>query len=332
MKNIANLSNSEQKELFLATAGKMGISEAIVEKDFWVCFMLDHLFNDSKYKDYFVFKGGTSLSKAYHVIHRFSEDIDLILDWRKINFQTEQTWQERSKNQQDIFNKKMNQIAADFYKNEFVPNLNQEIKLKLGMDNLIRVNEFDPMIVEFVYPVNFDDNYLRSYIQLEIGPIAEWLPSHVVSIKPFTSEFYPDLFTQKETFVRTIDVERTFWEKITILHKISNFPENKKLPKRYARHLYDVFCMKNSEVKKLAFEKKELLQKDVIFKQKFYYSKSAHYESATLKNVCLIPNEKTMKELFDDYKETQNMIYNKIPSFEQIIACLKSLEEEIHNL
>ena len=332
MKNIAILSNSEQKELFLATAGKMGISEAIVEKDFWVCFMLNHLFSDSKYKDYFVFKGGTSLSKAYHVIHRFSEDIDLILDWRKINFQTEQTWQERSKNQQDIFNKKMNQIAADFYKNEFVLNLNQELKSKLGMDNLVRVNEFDPMIVEFVYPVNFDDNYLRSYIQLEIGPIAEWLPSHKVSIKPFAAEFYPDLFTQKETFIRTIDVERTFWEKITILHKISNFPEDKKLPQRYARHLYDVFCMANSEVKKLAFEKNELLQKDIIFKQKFYYSKSAHYESATLKDVCLIPNEKTMKELFADYKETQKMIYNEIPSFEQIIDCLKLLQDEIHNL
>ena len=108
MKNIANLSNSEQKELFLATAGKMGISEAIVEKDFWVCFMLDHLFNDSKYKDYFVFKGGTSLSKAYHVIERFSEDIDLILDWRKIIKDDSNPWDERSRTKQDNYNKQIN--------------------------------------------------------------------------------------------------------------------------------------------------------------------------------------------------------------------------------
>ena len=104
------------------------------------------------------------------------------------------------------------------------------------------------------------------------------------------------------------------------------------MPKRYARHLYDVFCTANSDVKKIAFENKELLQKDIIFKQKFYYSKSAHYESATLKDVCLIPNEKIMKELFADYKETQKMIYNEIPSFEQIIDCLKLLQDEIHNL
>lgn len=110
------------------------------------------------------------------------------------------------------------------------------------------------------------------------------------------------------------------------------FSRRKKLPKKYARHLYDVFCMANSDVKKITFEKKELLQKDIIFKQKFYYSKSAHYESATSKDVCLIPNEKIMKELFADYKETQKMIYNEIPSFEQIIDYLKLLQNEIHNL
>ncbi len=332
MKNFAKYLPNEQKEIFLATSAKMKISESIIEKDFWVCFLLDHLFNDSKYKEFFVFKGGTSLSKAYHVINRFSEDIDLILDWRKIDYQTEQAWQDRSKNQQDIFNKKMNNDAAEFYKNEFVPELNKELKSKLGFDNLVRQSEFGPMIIEFIYPAIFSDTYLRSYVQLEIGPVAEWLPSHNVDISPFVAEYYPKLFLQNLTSVRTIDVERTFWEKITILHKISNFPIEKKLPQRYARHLYDVYCMANSNIKQMAFDKKELLEKDVNFKQKFYYTKAAHYETATLKEICLIPNEKIMKELFNDYNETKKMIYNKIPTFEQIIDCLKSLEEEIHNL
>ena len=84
MRNIARLSDNDRRELFRNTADKMGLNDAIVEKDFWVCFMLDHLFHDCQYKKAFVFKGGTSLSKSYHVIERFSEDIDLILDWRKI--------------------------------------------------------------------------------------------------------------------------------------------------------------------------------------------------------------------------------------------------------
>lgn len=93
----------------------------------------------------------------------------------------------------------------------------------------------------------------------------------------------------------TIDVERTFWEKLTILHKIANFPEEKILPVRYARHLYDVYNMGNSWVKESAFKRKELLEKDITFKQKFYYAKSAHYETATLGTIMLVPGERIHK-------------------------------------
>lgn len=81
MRNVAMLSDNDRRELFRNTADKMGLHDAIVEKDFWVCFTLDYLFHRSPWKDSITFKGGTSLSKAFHLISRFSEDIDLILDW-----------------------------------------------------------------------------------------------------------------------------------------------------------------------------------------------------------------------------------------------------------
>ena len=82
MDNIALLSSKDRKELFRQTAVKMSVlSEAAVEKDFWVCWVLKRLF-ESPLKDIIIFKGGTSLSKVFHVIHRFSEDIDLILNWK----------------------------------------------------------------------------------------------------------------------------------------------------------------------------------------------------------------------------------------------------------
>ena len=86
MKNVAILSNDERQELFRNTADKMGLHDAIIEKDFWVCYTLDYLFHRSKWKKCRAFKGGTSLSKAFHLIHRFSEDIDLILDWQVIGY------------------------------------------------------------------------------------------------------------------------------------------------------------------------------------------------------------------------------------------------------
>lgn len=172
MKKIAKLSLKDRAELFQATSIKMGMLPSVVEKDFWVCFMLDHLFNDCQFKNSLVFKGGTSLSKSYHVIERFSKDIDLILDWRKIITKEENPWIQRSKTKQDIFNKQINAEAAQFYKNELVPKLNNELEEKLGEE--------------------------------------DWMPSHVTIISPFVVKEYPDLFIQKETGVFTIDVEQTF--------------------------------------------------------------------------------------------------------------------------
>jgi predicted nucleotidyltransferase component of viral defense system len=294
MKEVAKLQIKDRMELFQATAISMGMQPNVIEKDFWVCFMLDHLFHDCKYKNAFVFKGGTSLSKSYHVIERFSEDIDLILDWRKIMNDEVNPWEERSKTKQDLFNKQINSEAAKFYKEELIPQLNSEMKEKLGD--------------------------------------GEWMPSHETIVTPFAAEKYPDIFSQKDTSVLTIDVERTFWEKLTILHKIANFPEGKPLPARYARHLYDVYNMGNSWVKERAFKRKELLEKDVVFKQKFYYVKGAHYETATLSSIELLPKEAVLNALKEDYQAMRNMIYGNIPEFEEILEFLEKLQEEVHGL
>ena len=332
MNRFLKLSGEEKREVFQAVSLSMGLRPDIVEKDFWVCFMLHHLFHDCKYKDAFVFKGGTSLSKAYHVIERFSEDIDIILDWRKIVSTEEDPWNDRSKTKQDQYNKLVNARAAEFYASDLVPCLNSELEEILGSGQCVAVDENDEMVVNFYYPQLFEVEYLRDKVRLEIGPLAEWLPSHVTDIQSFVSEKYPQLFDRKVTEILTIDVERTFWEKLTILHKMANFPENKNLPPRYARHLYDVYCMTNSPVKEQAFARKELLEKDVIFKQKFYYAKSAHYETATLKEISLIPADHIMDAVKQDYAAMKNMIYGDYPGFETIIEQLKELEMEVHNL
>ena len=112
MKTFAKQSNRDLSDVFNETALIMHLQPNVIEKDFWVCFLIDHIFNDCKYKDAFVFKGGTSLSKVYHVIERFSEDVDLILDWRKIIDDEINPWQERSRSKQDKFNKQINAEAA----------------------------------------------------------------------------------------------------------------------------------------------------------------------------------------------------------------------------
>lgn len=332
MNRFLKLSSEEKREVFQAVSLFMGLRLDIVEKDFWVCFMLDHLFHNCKYKDAFVFKGGTSLSKVYHAIERFSEDIDIIIDWRKIISESDNPWDERSKTKQDQFNKMVNQKAAEFYSAELVPCLNDELEKILGKGEWVAIDDNDEMVVNFYYPQLFEVEYIRDKVRLEIGPLAEWLPSHVAEVQPFVSEKYPEIFERRTTEILTIDVERTFWEKLTILHKMANFPKDKSLPSRYARHLYDVYCMANSPIKEQAFARKELLEKDIIFKQKFYYAKSAHYETATLMYISLVPAEHILDDVKKDYAAMKNMIYGDYPEFEHIIECLKKLEIEIHRL
>ena len=95
MREIARIKESDRRDLFINTAAKKGLTEAIIEKDYWVCFMLDYLFHRSKWKNSIAFKGGTSLSKSYDLIKRFSEDIDLILDWRVIGYTKDEPWEAR---------------------------------------------------------------------------------------------------------------------------------------------------------------------------------------------------------------------------------------------
>lgn len=332
MLQFANLSESDRKVIFLNTAEKMKMHPAIVEKDFWVCFMLNHLFNKSKFSNLFVFKGGTSLSKAYNAIERFSEDIDLILDWRVLNYGEKEPYLDRSKTQQDKFNKNMNTLAARFYNERLVPTLKEELKNYLNTDFDVCVDADDEMVVNFIYPNIFAEGYIRPEIRLEIGPIAEWTPSDQKEISPFVAECYPDIFETGRTNILTVEAYRTFWEKTTILHKIANMPEDKRLPTRYARHYYDLFSLAKTTIKNDAFANKNLLEKDVMFKEKFYYSKAAGYETATLDSIRLVPDSYRLPEIEEDYEKMKNMLYGAKPDFAEIMKAISVLEQEIHIL
>lgn len=337
MNQIAKASELERSVLFSNSAEKAGIrNPAIVEKDFWVCFVLDYLFHRSPWQKAFIFKGGTSLSKAYHAIERFSEDIDLILDWRVLGYSSVEVWQDRSRNQQDKFNKMVVRRAAAFLNDTLVPQMTEDMQRLLGEEASVAVDNDDPdrCTVNFFYPRvhGFQYDYLRPVIRLEIGPLAEWVPSHPMPISPIVSEQYPDVHEQPQTIVFTIDAERTFWEKATILHKTASSFAEKGIPARYARHYYDLYEMSLSNVKALAFRRNELLAQDIRFKLKFYYSRNASYETARIGTLKLVPCDAAVQELSADYEHMKMMLYGRKPEFKEIMQGLSVLEHEINSL
>lgn len=332
MQKVALLNKEDKIVLFTNTGTKRSMHPSIIEKDFWVCYILDYLFHRSPWKEAFIFKGGTSLSKAYHVIKRFSEDIDLILDWRLVNDLKSDPWEDRSKTQQDKFNKHINHEAAVFLAEKFVPIMKQDLEYELKCEINIMIDPEDEQTVNFAYPQIFPDQYLRPEIRLEIGPLAEWLPHHEQRIKPYVADEYSHIFEKTETTVQTVDAERTFWEKTTILHKVANRDISKPFPRRYARHYYDLYCMYLSEIKTRAFEQKGLLERDVMFKKKFYYSGTAGYETAKIGTLQLLPKEEDMQALENDYSQMKEMFFGEVPEFEKIIEVISALQNEINGL
>jgi hypothetical protein len=119
MDNIAHWSAVDREELFREAAFYRGISPAVVEKDFWVCWLLGKLFTDNTLRNKVLLKGGTSLSKVFGLIDRFSEDIDLILDWNEVV--DEDPHMERFKTKQDRFNKAISDITRVYLKDTFLP-------------------------------------------------------------------------------------------------------------------------------------------------------------------------------------------------------------------
>lgn len=330
MYNIAKLPPSEREILFRNSAAKTGMNAAVIEKDFWVCLTLDYLFHHSKWRNQFAFKGGTSLSKVYNLISRFSEDIDLILDWRALGYSKDEPWEDRSNTKQQKFIDDSRDRLFAFLKDDFTPAFRDSMSEIIGAEAHVFIKEDDDGTVCFEYPGNLKDESILRVIRLEIGALAAWTPTKMAKVKSYAAECYPDVFDLAESPILTTTAERSFWEKATILHQEAFRPEGSMVPERYSRHYYDLYCMANTEVKNDAIRQPDLLEDVARFKQKFYPRKWARYDLARVGSLKLVPASHSIDRLKADYSKMQSMIYGEYPSFEEILSGIELLEIDIN--
>lgn len=316
----------------LNQSNTLNLTEAFIEKDLWVTFMLKVIFELSEYNHLFKFKGGTSLSKGFKVIDRFSEDIDLILDSNELGHSYIDIYSKRSKNQQNKLNKELDDLTKKWIKDKYIPHL-RKITQAYGITNLqFSQDDNDKQTVIVSYPHNHENSYMLRDIRLEIGTLAARTPSQHVNITSYLNdalEMEPQILLPNAN-VDTVAPYRTFWEKATILHSVASSNE---VPPRYSRHYYDLYQLAhNNSIKQLAFKNYSLLADVVTFKKKFYPSKKSHYESATLTEIKLVPSDELIPLLEKDFSEMQDMMLMEPPSFDQIINYLNELEQEIHDI
>ncbi|MDR0932687.1 MAG: nucleotidyl transferase AbiEii/AbiGii toxin family protein [Victivallales bacterium] len=324
MRRIIEATEKDRKAVFATAAAQLRIPVEMVEKDFWVCWTLKKLFDDRELSKKLRFKGGTSLSKVFHLIHRFSEDIDLILDWCCVT--DDDPLAKRSGSKQDAFNKSIQKMAGGYIGDTFC----RKVAAALEPECRVDPDPRDPHVLLIGYPEAFPKSYITPNVRLEIGPLAAWIPNERFPIRSYVAEAFPSLEMQPFS-IPTILAERTFWEKATILHQEHHRPEEIPAPLRYSRHYYDLFMMGKSDFLRKALERKELLKAVVDFKRKFYPRAWARYDMAVPGTLRLLPAEHSLKLLRDDYKAMRTMIFGDYPAWDDICVFLTELEQKINH-
>ena len=216
-------------------------------------------------------------------------------------------------------------------KNVFLPAIVKDLTAEIGAEVKCFIDDKDPQTVKIAYPNSFYDSSILQEIRLEIGALAAWTPVKIADITPYAAQEYGRLFKHPSTDILTVLPERTFWEKVTILHREAFRAEDRPFPTRYSRHYYDLYRMMQTQVKDNALADNELLTKVVDFKDKFYRCPWARYDLAKRGTMRLMPPDYNLDKLRDDYEHMQNMLFGDKPSFEDIMKCIAKLETEINN-
>ena len=247
-------------------------------------------------RDRLLFKGGTSLSKINHAINRFSEDIDLAVDYVALGFTGDRDPRREglSKTKRAAILAEMMTACQQYIGSEFIEVLRvrcEEI-LGNGEDWTLAVSEQDRNIVRFQYPSAAPTlDYIKPQVILELGTHAEFVPRDRFTVRAFAAEEFPALFAEPDVAVTSLLAKRTFWEKATILHAEFHRPAEKALPDRYSRHYYDLAMLAQSPVRAEALADLALLDQVVRHKETFYPSGWARYDLARVGSLRLVPPE-----------------------------------------
>jgi len=294
MDSIAKTTPKERAEVFMAASDKrQKIPAAIMEKDFWVCGALKHIFTSVDVPLHLIFKGGTSLSKAFHIIDRFSEDVDLSFDRRELGFDTKRDPEKApsGKKQQALLDKL--QIECEtVIRERFVPALLKNFETILGPPKQgaggwhIEIDPEDQQTVNFRYPPALASQgialpvYFPPAVCLELGARSDSWPAKSHTIAPYAAELCPQMFKIASCEVNTLEAVRTFWEKATLLHAAFHRTTPAVKSERLSRHYFDLYQFSKTNVAEEALKQLDLLERVVEHKMVFFRSAWAHYETA----------------------------------------------------
>jgi hypothetical protein len=328
--------------LFTTTAQRLGTTAQNVEKDFWVCWTLDALFNGLQDRPRLLFKGGTSLSKGYGLIKRFSEDIDVTVfrddlgEAASIEELKALSGKKRGKALDDI------KAACETYINgpclAGLSAIVSEAANRNGFNKgqfLVEPDPEDNQTLYLRYPTATPvDTYITKTVKIESGAKSALDPNSKRIIRPYLEDDVPGIDLSVGN-VTTVVAQRTFWDKIVILHGLRRWfdirGELKGDGQRVSRHYYDACQLWVAPVGQKALQDRELGIDCVAHARMFFNRPDFDLATAATPTFAIRPAGKMLDDLRRDYRAMSGMIFGEAPAFDEIIEGIATLETELNS-
>lgn len=339
MSTFAALPAKERELFFRQYQEKRGVDPVIAEKDFWVCWLLGRIFAQPQLADACVFKGGTSLSKVFGAIERFSEDIDLAIIPASLGWKESDLDQAPSRTKREERMAGLEAACAAAVQETWQPLLEKSVREVLGAPAdrggwlTYRFDEAGRSpVLYFAYPGALPRGvvYIARAVKIEFGSLTDQRPVGRHPIQAFVAELAPGAFTDFRAEVVALELERTFWEKATILHAEFHRPADSQMRDRHARHYADFAALWRHAPAQVARSRLDLLERVRLHKSRFFSSSWANYATAVPGSFRLLPPAARIDALRTDYEAMQQMFLGERMPFETMLAVLEEAEATLN--
>lgn len=343
-RRIVAASEPDRRDLFVSVARQVGITEQHVEKDFWVCWTLDALFHGRRAgAPRLLFKGGTSLSKAFRLINRFSEDIDITVFRQDLGEPVSIDDLERLSGKKrgaklDEIRAACQQYLRDDLRQELEPLLFEEKEDHRNGTGRVSLDPADPdgqtLLVRYA-SVLPSDPYVRAEVRVECGAKSALDPHVDVTVRPYVADDVPDIDLTVPN-ITTIHPTRTFWDKIVILHGLRAWFEHRselrQEGQRISRHYYDLHVMLRGDVGEQAIADLQLGEECARHARMFFNRPHFNLATACPGTFALTPVRGMLDALRRDYRAMTGMIIAPVPRFDDVVESIASLEQQLNQV
>jgi hypothetical protein len=338
-------SDEERRDLFVGAADRLRTNEQNIEKDFWVCWTLHALFNELQAGGpRLLFKGGTSLSKGYGLIERFSEDIDITVFREDIGQPaTVEELEALSGKKRNARLEAIKAACQEYIQGPMLERLSVLLRQTLESANLnsnrarVEADPQDPdgqsLLLWYPTATAEGNAYIRRAIKIESGAKSALDPHAPVVVKPYIADTLPNLDLAVGN-VTTVDAGRTFWDKIVILHGLRRWSDRRGELKgggqRVSRHYYDVYRLLASEIGRKATEDAQMAEDSVRHARMFFNRPDLDLASAVPGSFALTPHHGMLTDLRRDYEAMSGMVFGPVPAVDEVVASIAELEQRIN--